>query len=63
MATSSIKSGRYEGYTINTLNAEQKTFLLLRPGPSQIDVTDQASNGLLTIFRGCIGFDAIRFAG
>ena len=47
-----IESGDYDGYTINTLNGEQKTFLLLPPGPSQIDVTDQASNGLLMIFCG-----------
>jgi hypothetical protein len=46
-----IESGGYEGYTINTLNGEQKTFLLLPPGPSQIDVTDEANKGLLMIFR------------
>jgi hypothetical protein len=46
-----IESGGYEGYTINTLNGEQKTFLLLPRGPSQIDVTDEANKGLLMIFR------------
>jgi hypothetical protein len=47
-----IEAGKYEGYTINALNGEQRTFLLLPPGPSQIDVTDQANHGLLMIFRG-----------
>ena len=30
-----IESGDYEGYTINTLNGEQKTFLLLRLAPAK----------------------------
>jgi|HubBroStandDraft_4_1064222.scaffolds.fasta_scaffold1499991_1 hypothetical protein len=45
-----IEAAEYEGYTINTIDGEQKTFLLLPPGPSQIDVTYQANKARLIIF-------------
>jgi hypothetical protein len=42
-----IESGDYDGFTIKTVDGEQRTFMVLQPGPSHIDVTDELKAGIV----------------
>ena len=45
-----VQSGDHDGFTIKTVKGEQRTFLLLRPCPTAVDVTNEVKNGLVWKF-------------
>jgi hypothetical protein len=45
-----VQFGDHDGFTIKTVKGGQRAFLLLRPGPTAVDVTNEVKNGLVWKF-------------